>query len=110
MRGFQPTAIYSPASATVRSIGVTSNLMQRIQRHRDGALPGFTREYGVQSLVWFEQHATMEQAILREKRIKKWNHVWKIELIERDNLAWRNLAVDFGFPPLEPTGFPRSRE
>ena len=60
-------------------------------------------------LVWFEQHATMEQAILREKRIKKWLRAWKIELIEKDNLGWRDLAEDLGFPPLEPTGSPLSR-
>ena len=60
-------------------------------------------------LVWFEQHSTMEQAILREKRIKKWLRVWKIELIERDNLGWRDLAEDLGFPPLEQTGSPLSR-
>jgi putative endonuclease len=51
----------------------------------------------------------MEHAIVREKRIKKWLRVWKLELIERDNLAWRDLAEDLGFPPLEPTGSPLSR-
>jgi len=51
----------------------------------------------------------MDEAILREKRIKKWLRVWKLELIEKDNLAWRDLAEDFGFAPLEPTGSPRSR-
>ena len=73
-------------------------------------MPGFTRDHGVKMLVWFEAHATMEQAILREKRIKKWRRAWKLELIERANLGWRDLAEDFGFPPLEPTGFPRARE
>ena len=111
MRELQPT-VYLLASKRNGTLytGVTSNLMQRVQQHREGAIPGFTREYGVRSLVWFEQHATMEQAILREKRIKKWNRMWKIELIERDNLGWRDLAEDFGFAPLEPTGFPLSRE
>ena len=111
MREFQPTVylLASKRNGTLY-IGVTSNLMQRVQQHREGAIAGFTREYSVRSLVWFEQHATMEQAILREKRIKKWNRMWKIELIERDNLGWRDLAEDFGFAPLEPTGFPLSRE
>ena len=77
--------------------------------HREGKIRGFTARYGVKMLVWFEQHATMEKAIVREKRIKKWPRVWKLELIERDNLAWRDLAEDFGFPPLEPTGSPLSR-
>ena len=51
----------------------------------------------------------MEQAIIREKQIKKWLRRWKMELIERDNLGWRDLAQDFGFAPLEPTGSPLSR-
>ena len=51
-------------------------------------------------LVWFEQHATMDAAIQREKRIKKWNRVWKLELIEKDNPDWRDLAEDFGFEPI----------
>jgi len=89
--------------------GVTSDLVRRIHQHREGTMAGFTRRYGVKRLVWFEQHATMEHAIVREKRIKKWLRVWKLELIERDNLAWRDLAEDLGFPPLEPTGSPRSR-
>ena len=89
--------------------GVTSNLVQRVQEHREGTMPGFAHEYGVKLLVWFEPHATMEQAIIREKRIKKWNRQWKLELIERDNLAWRDLAVDLGFAPLEPTGSPLPR-
>ena len=50
--------------------------------------------------MWFEQHATMESAIAREKRIKKWNRAWKLELIEAGNPEWRDLAEDFGFPPL----------
>lgn len=81
-------------------LGVTSHLTQRIHQHREGLIPGFTREYGVKMLVWFEQHATMEAAILREKRIKKWNRAWKLELIEKSNPNWRDLAEDLGFEPL----------
>jgi putative endonuclease len=51
----------------------------------------------------------MDHAITREKRIKKWLRVWKLELIERDNLGWRDLAEDLGFAPLEPTGSPLPR-
>src|SRR5690242_21112539 len=80
--------------------GVTSSFLARIQQHRDGTVRGFTREYGVKLLVWFEQHATMESAITREKRIKKWNRAWKLELIETGNPEWRDLAEDFGFPTL----------
>jgi len=79
--------------------GVTSGLPGRIHRHRNGLLPGFTREYGVKLLVWFEQHATMESAVIREKRIKKWNRAWKLEPIEEANP--RDLAEDLGFEPLD---------
>ena len=81
-------------------VGVTSNLLNRIHKHRDRLLPGFTQQYGVKRLVWFEQHSTMDAAITREKRIKKWDRSWKLELIERENPEWRELAQDFGFPPL----------
>lgn len=80
--------------------GVTSNLLTRVYKHRNGLLPGFTRDYGVKLLVWFELHATMESAIVREKRIKKWNRAWKLELIETANPDWRDLAEDLGFPAL----------
>jgi putative endonuclease len=81
-------------------VGVTSDLMGRVHQHRQGLVPGFTRDYAIKRLVWFEQHATMEQAILRERRIKKWNRAWKLELIETVNPEWRDLAEDFGFEPL----------
>jgi putative endonuclease len=81
-------------------VGVTSNLLQRLHQHREGLIEGFTSDYGVQRLVWFEQHATMEHAITREKRIKKWNRAWKIALIEKANPDWRDVAVDLGFEPL----------
>lgn len=81
-------------------VGVTSNLLTRIHKHRHGLLPGFTKEYAVKLLVWFEQHETMESAIQREKRIKKWNRAWKLELIEAENPNWCDLAEDLGFEPL----------
>ena len=82
-------------------VGVTSDLIARLHQHRQGAVPGFTREYGVKLLMWFEMHATMEAAIQREKRIKKWNRAWKLELIEAANPDWRDLAEDLGFDPLD---------
>ena len=109
-RDFQP-CVYIMASRRNGTLytGVTSDLIQRVHEHREGTLPGFTSKHGVKRLVWFEQHSTMDHAITREKRIKKWLRVWKLELIERDNLGWRDLAEDLGFPPLEPTGSPLSR-
>jgi len=59
-----------------------------------------TRHTLADRLAWFERHATMEQAIMREKRIKKWNRRWKLELIEAENPDWRDLAEDFGYEPL----------
>lgn len=72
-------------------IGVTSNLCSRISQHKLGLVPGFTKRYGVRHLVWFEQHGTMEDAILREKQLKNWQRGWKIELIEKSNPVWRDL-------------------
>ena len=57
--------------------GVTSDLLQRIAQHRTGALGGFTAEHGCKRLVWLEPHGSMEEAILREKRVKRWRREWK---------------------------------
>ncbi len=75
-------------------VGVTSDLVQRIWQHRQGLVEGFTQRYGVHMLVWFEQHATMLDAIAREKRIKEWKRAWKLELIETNNPRWRDLYDD----------------
>jgi putative endonuclease len=81
-------------------VGATSNLIQRVWQHREGVVPGFTDRYGLHRLVWFELHGTMREAIIREKRIKKWNRDWKIRLLEEANPDWRDLAVDLGFEPI----------
>ncbi|MEJ7935868.1 GIY-YIG nuclease family protein [Sphingobium sp. AN558] len=81
-------------------IGVTSNLIGRLTQHRDGSLPGFTNRYGVRMLVRFEMCEWMEQAILREKQLKRWRRQWKINLIESENPGWIDLAVGLGLPPL----------
>ena len=98
---FQP-AVYLLASGYNGTLylGVTSDLLQRIAQHRDETFEGFSNRYGVNRLVWFEQHATMDEAIQREKRVKKWRRAWKIELIAEANPRWRDLAEDFGFNPL----------
>jgi putative endonuclease len=72
-------------------IGVTSDIARRVWEHKTGIIPGFTGRYGVRTLVHAEFHTTMEDAILREKRLKKWNRAWKIELIESGNPQWRDL-------------------
>ena len=100
-REFVP-CVYIMASGRNGTVytGVTSRLVQRVHEHREGRVPGFTREHGVRHLVWFEPHSTMEHAITREKRIKKWNRAWKLRLIEDANPRWRDLAEDLGFDPL----------
>ncbi|CAN5421583.1 GIY-YIG nuclease family protein [soil metagenome] len=80
--------------------GVTSDLIKRVAEHRAGTVPGFTRRYNVKLLMWFEQHGTIEEAILREKRIKEWNRQWKIQLIESQNPHWSDLAITLGFERL----------
>jgi putative endonuclease len=75
-------------------VGVTSDLPGRIWQHKNDLVPGFTRKYGVHNLAWFEVHGTMESAIQREKRIKEWRRLWKIELIEATNPTWRDLYSD----------------
>jgi len=75
-------------------LGVTSNLVQRVWQHRACAMDGFSARYDIYHLVWFELHETMELAIAREKRIKKWNRAWKVRLIEEANPYWRDLWND----------------
>ena len=75
-------------------IGVTSNLIKRIWEHRSGVVEGFTHRYRVHSLVYHEQHETMESAITREKQLKKWNRAWKLHLIEEGNPQWSDLWPD----------------
>ena len=95
-------AVYIMASGFHGTLytGVTSNLLQRVYQHREEAFDGFTADYGVKRLVWFEMHSTMEHAIVREKRVKRWLRPWKLALIEAANPTWRDLAEDFGFESL----------
>ena len=75
-------------------VGVTSDLVKRVQEHREGLVPGFTRKHGVKTLVYWELHHDINEAILREKRIKRWQRRWKLELIEAGNPQWRDLWFD----------------
>jgi putative endonuclease len=72
-------------------IGVTSDLVKRIWEHRQEFVEGFTKEYGVKMLVWYELHDNAESAITREKQLKKWNRSWKTRLIEEANPYWNDL-------------------
>ena len=74
-------------------LGVTSDFANRMKQHRSGVVSGFAKDYGCKTLVWFERHDTIEDARLREWRMKKWKQAWKIELIEQDNPLWRDLVL-----------------
>lgn len=71
--------------------GVTSNLEARIWQHKSDTFPGFSRKYGCKTLVWYEMHDDIHEAILREKRIKEWRRSWKLYLIEQANPDWLDL-------------------
>ena len=77
-------------------LGVTSNLVQRVWQHKQDFGDGFTARYGIHTLVWYEQHETMESAITREKALKAWKRAWKLELIEASNPGWRDLYAELG--------------
>ncbi len=70
--------------------GVTSDLIRRVWEHKNDLTDGFTKRYGVHTLVWYEVHDNMESAIRREKAIKKWRRAWKIRLIEQLNAQWHD--------------------
>ena len=97
--------------------GVTSNLWSRICDHKNGIFEGFSKKYGLGQLVWYEHHPSMVSAIHREKRLKKWNRAWKIELINAFNPDWHdlheqiddnlNFVTEFASRKVEPTdGWP----
>ncbi len=73
-------------------IGVTSDLAKRIDGHKNNAVDGFSKRYGVHRLVYYEVHVDMRGAIVRARQLKKWNREWKIELIESKNPKWRDLT------------------
>ncbi|MGB4762091.1 MAG: GIY-YIG nuclease family protein [Candidatus Saccharimonas sp.] len=77
-------------------IGVTNNLERRIYEHRNHLLTGFSDKYNVTMLVYYEETGSIDTAIAREKRLKKYNRQWKINLIEAENPSWRDLADDLG--------------
>jgi putative endonuclease len=77
-------------------VGMTDDLARRIWEHQIGAVPGFTRKYDVKMLVWFERHESRESAFQRERQLKKWSRIWKLDLIEKTNPGWRDLTEDVG--------------
>ena len=82
--------------------GVTSNLLKRVWEHKQHLVEGFTKQYHVDNLVWYEMHETMESAICREKAIKNWKRAWKISVIEERNRHWRDLYDELTNPGFRP--------
>lgn len=75
-------------------VGVTSNLVKRIWEHKNKLVEGFSKRYGIDKLVYYEQFRDVESAIKREKRLKNYNRRWKLELIEKLNPEWKDLYED----------------
>ncbi len=72
-------------------VGKTNDLLRRVWEHKRKAVAGLTAKHGVDALVWFEAHETVESALRREKQVKGWRRAWKIQLIEKDNPYWIDL-------------------
>jgi len=89
-----PYYVYILASRRYGTLymGVTSDLLRRVEQHRSGAIASFTRQYRVHRLVYFEAFDDPAAANVRERQLKKWNREWKIQLIEKDNPEWRDLV------------------
>ncbi len=76
-------------------IGVTNDLSRRIYEHKEGLIDGFTKKYKVKNLVWYEEFENINFAIEREKQMKAWKRLWKLNLIEKENPCWKDLYEDF---------------
>ncbi|OGD65846.1 hypothetical protein A2215_00830 [Candidatus Berkelbacteria bacterium RIFOXYA2_FULL_43_10] len=72
-------------------VGVTSDLIKRVYQHKNKLVEGFSNKYNVDKLVYYEPHQDVNEAITREKQIKKWNRTWKVRLIEKSNPEWDDL-------------------
>lgn len=76
-------------------IGMTNDIIRRVEEHRANAIPGFTRDYNVNILVYLEAYQYVDKALYREKQLKKWNREWKLNLIEKANPEWKDLYDNF---------------
>jgi putative endonuclease len=79
-------------------VGVTNDVVRRAYEHREGIFEGFTKQHGVKMLVYYEEHATVLDAIQREKNIKHWPRAWKIDLVRKLNPEWRDLFDEIAQP------------
>ena len=75
-------------------VGVTNDLKRRVFEHKEKLVEGFTKEHNINTLVWYESTENVESAIQKEKELKVWKRNWKVKLIEKDNLQWRDLYFE----------------
>jgi len=75
-------------------IGATTNLRARVEQHRTGAVRAHTRKYRIRTLVHFEAHDTLDGALTRERKLKRWRRAWKDALIAEHNPEWRDMGAD----------------
>ena len=101
MARFDFIAVYILASQQNGTIyiGVTSDLLSRINDHKQGRFDGFAKKHSCKTLVWWEHHSEIHDAIAREKQLKAWERKWKLALIEQHNPSWRDLHADLLLPP-----------
>jgi putative endonuclease len=76
-------------------IGVTSDLIKRVTQHKEGTFAGFTKQYDLKSLVYYEEYQEVREAIAREKAMKKWRRSWKVDKIVEINPSWKDLSEEF---------------
>ncbi len=117
LRGFSIRCRHGPASKRNGTlyVGVTNDLERRVYEHKRGLVEGFTKKYRVTMLVYYELTSDVNAAVVREKRVKKWNRAWKLKLIESANSEWKDLAAEWfsdstGSDTSGGSGFPPSRE
>ena len=106
-RPFIATYIMANGRNGATNVGMTSNLHARVWKHKNGTYDGYSKDKGCTSLVWYEQHQWVVEAIRREKRIKGWKRDWKLKLIEDANPDWLDLAADW-YPVNDPAWVPPS--
>jgi len=87
--------ILANINKAVLYVGFTNDIIRRTQEHKEKKFEGFTKFYNVDRLVYFEKHDTAEEAMIREKQLKKWNRKWKERLINKQNPEWRDLSEGF---------------
>lgn len=82
-------------------IGLTNDIERRIAEHKNKIYQGFTAKYNVNMLIYFEEHDTYDEAVTREKQLKKWKRIWKLNLIGKENPDWKDLSADWFDSPQE---------